>query len=114
MAHPVKDEALDSILHAVKSFTDIIKARGGKIIFTRTPSSGSYLLSEQKSFPRENYWEKLIQATGCKGIYYADYQELAYLVCPENSHLQPRDARVFTKTLAQVIKNDPGLNMSSR
>ena len=43
----------DSIFSTIKHDVDNIKARGGQVLFVRTPSSGAYLMGEKMGFPRE-------------------------------------------------------------
>ena len=95
---------LDSIITTVKINVDKIKARGGQIIFVRTPSSGPYLAGERIGFPREKYWDKLLEATRCPGIHFEDYPPIAHFQCPELSHLKPTDAIVYTKNLIQILE----------
>ncbi|MBA3673714.1 MAG: hypothetical protein H0W75_01945 [Chitinophagaceae bacterium] len=95
---------VDSILSTVKKSIDKIKARGGNIIFVRTPVSGSLVEQEKKSFPREIYWDRLLAITGCPGIHYQDYSAIANFQCPEFSHLKYSDAIIYTKNLIQIIE----------
>ena len=98
----------DSILATIKKDCDKIKARGGQIIFVRTPSSGPFLMGEKMGFPREKYWDRLLGVTNCPGIYFEDYPAIAHFVCPEFSHLNPSDAIVFTKNLIKILQAEKG------
>jgi len=102
-APPMPPEELDAIFQSVKNATDKIKARGGEVLFVRTPSSGPALMGETMGFPREKYWERLLTVTGCPGIHFADHPEIAHFVCPEDSHLSPQDAVTFTQHFANLI-----------
>ena len=101
---PVSGKALDAIIASVKHDVDKIRARGGDVAFLRTPSSGPFFMGENMGYPRAKYWDKLISATGCKGIYFTDYPALASLVCPEFSHLKPSDAVLYTKGMVAALK----------
>jgi hypothetical protein len=90
-------DKLDAIFNSVKMDVDKIKARGGQVLFVRTPSSGFYREMELKGYPRAEYWDRLLALTGCKGIYFKDYPATANFVCPEWSHLSPADAVSYTK-----------------
>jgi hypothetical protein len=105
---PVSGSALDSILNSVKFLVDKIEARGGEVIFVRTPSSGPVLKGEMKRFPRAEYWDRLLTVTGCKGIHFADYPAIANFDCPEWSHLSPDQAVIFTTQLIKIIQEDIG------
>ena len=102
---PASGAKLDSILDRVKIAVEKIKARGGQVLFLRTPSSGDkYLAGENMAFPREKYWERILAITGCPGIHFADYPAIAHFVCPENSHLSLSDGTVFTKNLINILQ----------
>lgn len=94
----------DSIITTVKNDVDKIRARGGQVIFVRTPSSGPYLMGERMAFPREKYWDKLLAVTNCPGIHFEDYPAIAHFQCPEFSHLKPSDAIVWTKNLVAILE----------
>ena len=101
---PVSGTKLDSILNVIKISVDKIQARGGQVLFVRTPSSGAYLMGENMGFPREKYWERILTVTKCPGIHFADYPAIAHFVCPEFSHLSQADAIVFTKNFIQILE----------
>ena len=102
---PASGAKLDSILNQVKLAVDKIKARGGDVLFVRTPSSGPYYsMGESKAFPREKYWDRLLDTTKCPGIHFKDYPAIADFICPEFSHLSQPDAVVFTKHFIEILK----------
>ena len=103
---PVKGKALLDIMQSVKNDIDKIRARGGDVLFVRTPSSGPFFMGESKGYPRTVYFDKLLQFTGCKGIFFTDYPALNHFVCPEFSHLTPSDAILYTKGLIDILKTD--------
>jgi hypothetical protein len=105
-APPVTGKALDSILLSVKHDIDRIRARGGEVVFLRTPSSGPFLMGENKGYPRNKYWDKLLTVTQCKGIHFNDYTVLNKLVCPEFSHLNRHDAVIYTKYIIDILKKE--------
>ena len=90
-------------------FTDIdqavtdIRARGGKVIFIREPSSGPLLDLEDTLTPRGAVWDRIITETGAPGIYFQDYPALAHFTCPEWSHLSADDSVAYTKALAPLL-----------
>jgi hypothetical protein len=105
---PISGAPLDSILSVVKTDVDKIKARGGKILFVRTPSSGGYSMAEKMGFPREKYWNRLLATTNCPGIHYSDHQSLNHFICPEDSHLSLSQAKDFTMGFIKILKDDIG------
>ncbi|MEO6734655.1 MAG: hypothetical protein ABIN01_25765 [Ferruginibacter sp.] len=102
---PVTNAAIDGIIASVKTACDKIRARGGQVIFVRTPSSGPLLAMERMAFPREKFWNKLLAATGCQGIHFEDYPPIAKFECPEFSHLSVPQAVSFTKTFISILKD---------
>ena len=99
---PVSGEPLTAIFAQVKSSVDKIKSRGGKVIFVRTPSSGVMGEGEKKFFPRNVYWEPMLNYVNADGIHFLDYNETKDLICPEWSHLSRKQARGYTSHLASV------------
>lgn len=105
---PMHGKQLDSLINVVKVAIFKIKARGGEVFFTRTPSSGPYFIGEQMGYPRDKYWGKLLSETKCAGMHFLDYSVTKNLVCPEWSHLAPTEAVVFTKELIRVLRQEKG------
>jgi hypothetical protein len=102
---PMSDAAIDGIMMSVKAACDKIRARGGQIIFVRTPSSGPLLAMERMAFPREKFWNRLLAVTGCQGIHFEDYPPIAKFECPEFSHLSVTQAVSFTKAFITILEN---------
>ncbi len=95
---------VDSLIIVIKKDCDKIKARGGKLLFVKIPSSGPMRFGENMAFPRDKYWDKLLATTECQGIHFADYPTLSHFECPELSHLSPPDAISFTKTIIKIMQ----------
>ncbi|MEO1033289.1 MAG: hypothetical protein AAFX55_18015 [Bacteroidota bacterium] len=82
-------------------------ARGGKIIFVRSPSSGGFLERETKFLPRERFFDSLVSVVKAPAYHYADYKQLnAISCCPEWSHLSAENADSFTRALVKLLQND--------
>lgn len=105
---PASPAKTDSMIATIHKDIEQIKQRGGQVIFVRTPSSGPYWEGEQRGFPRVKYWDKLLAATGVKGIHFKDYPAIDHFVCPEFSHLKQVDAVVFTQNLAKILEQEQG------
>jgi len=102
--HGAGGDTLQKIFTEVQTAVAKIKARGGKVIFTRTPSSGGYWSTEPLQYPRAEYYDKLPAITNCDGIYFKDYPDMKDFICPEWSHLTPADAVLYTKALIGHLK----------
>ena len=105
---PPSGGKLDTMFMNVKTAVDKIKARGGQVIFVRTPSSGPFLMGEKMGFPREKYWDQLLKTSGCAGIHFADYPLIDHFQCPEFSHLSMPDAILFTKEFIRILNQEKG------
>ncbi len=106
---PASGTKLDSILNIVKNAADKITARGGQVLFVRTPSSGPYYhMGESKAFARERYWDRILSITKLPGIHFADYPAISNFTCPEFSHLSQTDATVFTKEFIRILNQEKG------
>jgi hypothetical protein len=103
-SEPIQGDTLEHFFQQLKNAMDKIRSRGGKIMMIRPPSTGSVLARETKSYPRDQYWDRLLKFTGIDGIYYTDYPEMASLTCPEESHLSPSDAARYTNSLIKILQ----------
>lgn len=99
----VTGDTLTNILKAVKTSTDKIKERGGKVVFVRCPSTGPVWQAEQIAFPRNEFWDALLRFTECDGIHFKDNPAIENYNCPEWSHLTPADAIPFTESLVDIL-----------
>jgi hypothetical protein len=102
--HGITGDTLQKIFTEAQTAVNKIKARGGKVVFVRTPSSGVYWENEPISHPRGEYYDKLLSITGCSGIHFMDYPELKNFNCPEWSHLTHGDAILYTKGLIKILE----------
>lgn len=94
---------LEALLAHVASLVERIRARGGEVVFVRMVSSGSVRNIEDTRYPRERYWDRLLQRTGGKGITFEDVPALSRFECPEGSHLDYRSAPEYTRLLAREL-----------
>lgn len=108
LAPPTPPEAYEAIFKSVKDQVNKIKARGGEVVFVRTPSSGAYLQGENMAYPRANFWERLLKETNCPGIHFMDYPAINHFECPELSHLSQSDSRLFTKEFFRLLSQQKG------
>lgn len=92
-------KAIDEIARNVRK----IRARGGDVAVVRYPFEGDYMELEGTYFPREKFWDRMIEETGCAGVNFEDYSELQGYDLPEWSHLAPREAERFTATLVPIL-----------
>ncbi|MVM28462.1 hypothetical protein GO755_00355 [Spirosoma sp. HMF4905] len=102
---------LVDILAQTKRSVEQIRARGGQVLFIRTPSDGPIYAGEKQTYPRAQYWDRLLAYTQTPGIYFSDYPALTRFTCPEWSHLAPKDAARFTQDLIPIIEQKMGWSL---
>jgi hypothetical protein len=102
-------EAIEKRFHDTVAAAEKLRARGGKIVFVRLPVSGGLKALEDKTTPRNQTWDPLLQATGAPGIYFEDFPELAGFNCPEWSHLSAGDSVEFSKRLVPHLRAALGM-----
>jgi len=102
--HGVTRDTLQKIFDEVKTAVAKIKARGGNVIFTRTPSSGGYWANEPLQHPRAEYYDQLPAITHCGSVHFKDYPDTKDFICPEWSHLSRPEAEQYTKALIGHLK----------
>jgi len=74
-------------------------------VFLRLPSSGSRLRLEEAAFPSETYFNSLALATAAGWIDFRDLPDHDDFVCPDDSHLSPEAAGIFTKSLLVELRH---------
>lgn len=107
-ASPIKGDTLHAFLKQTKKAIDKIRARGGTVVFVRPPSDGPYIEMEQRLYPRQKYWDYLLEYTNTPGIHYADYSGTANLICAEWSHLTLQGAATYTIQLVKILQEEKG------
>jgi len=105
LAPPFGGEGLDHLIASVSEDVKKIRDRGGRVLFVRLPSSGKLREIERELWPREAYWDRLLEETGAEGVHFEDYPQLNQFDCPEWSHLTRGDAVIFTRNLISVLKD---------
>jgi hypothetical protein len=102
---PPTDEAVIARVCAdVRNSVEMIRARGGDVVFIRPPSTGAYYEREQRNTPRARTWDRLLLEAGVFGIHFEDYAEMRDLEPPELSHLTREDAARFTRAYVEVLR----------
>lgn len=98
-------EGWEGNLRRIKQSVASIQARGGKVIFSRLPSTGGVYALESQQKSRAEIWDRILKETGAPGVYFEDYPELTGFTCPEWSHLNAEDATDYTRRFARILKS---------
>ena len=89
-----------------KTAVDRIEGRGGKVVFVHLPSDGRLKKLVDEHFPRKQYFDRLVNVTGCLGIHYLDHPELRDIKPVEESHLSKADGILFTQKLIDILRRE--------
>ncbi len=111
-AHGRKPEPaeLEALLERVSAQVARIRSRGGEVVFVRMVTSGAVRSIEDARYPRARYWDRLLQRTGSQGISFEDSPALARFECPEDAHLDAREAPEYTRQLGlELMRQAPGV-----
>lgn len=101
-------EAADAerIVEQTNKHVQMIRARGGEVVFVRAPSAGLYLESERQGQPRARTWDRLIAVTGAYGIHFEDHAAMQGLEVVEWSHLSADSQLKFTRAYVELLMRD--------
>ena len=104
---PSPEEAerqLREVFQEVRANVETIRARGGEVVFIRCPSRDKFRAAEAGGFPRERFWDVLLQETDAVGVHFEDYPELQDVRVPEWSHISASDKGRFTTAVVEILR----------
>jgi hypothetical protein len=101
-ASPPSPEAMAKLMALLKAWVAAIEGRGGQVVFVRMVASSPVLEVEDQLFPRERYFQALVDA-GFHALEFRDIPGVAAVVCPEGSHLDATGAAVFSRRLGEEL-----------
>lgn len=96
----------ERIVEETRRHVELIRARGGEVVFVRAPSAGLYLESERQGQPRARTWDRLLAVTSAYGIHFEDHASMQGLEVPEWSHLSPDSQPRFTRAYVELLMRD--------
>jgi len=104
---PAPDQWLAELDDVVKDIR-AIRARGGRVLFFCSATSGAHLMADQQGYPRAQYWDRfareIVVPNGARAIYALDIPAISALRLPDSSHIDQRDRAAFTATIADLLK----------
>ncbi len=83
----------------IETYVNKIQNRGGRVVFVRFPTSDEHLELDEKYFPKKYYWDRFSKVISATTVHFQDIPEMRNFHCPDTSHLDKRDAPLFTKAL---------------
>ncbi len=90
----------------LRKYSEMIRNRGGVVLFIRYPTSDALFERENELFPRNEFWDYFGDNVGAPCIYFADYPELSKFKLPETSHLDQRDVSEFTESIISILEKE--------
>lgn len=93
-----------AVAERIKSSTKRIESRGGTVILINFPLNGEIKDLNEKYFPKKDFWDVLVRESAVKTIDYADFPPLASIETLDNTHLDGRNATIFTRELFKIIE----------
>jgi len=99
-------DSVEVILNHYASLVKEFKEKGGRVAFIQPPVTGKYLHYEPILFPRDKYWDALLEKSEVKGYCYEDYPEMKAMRPPEWSHLNRKEADQYTRKLVSLLQQD--------
>ena len=101
-----KPEQWLSDLKPVKEWVEDIKSRGGDVVFYNPPVYGRQITLSNKGYPRSLYWDAFINEMNIKGVLSEDIPGMDEFVLPDESHIDYRDKKRYTKLLFDNLKKE--------
>jgi len=105
MAGRISDEAFERSLSLVREAASTMRSRGGRLILVRFPLSGNLRARHEHFLPKSRYWDRIGPETGAETLYWTDIPGIPDFNCRDGSHLDYRDAPVFTDYLLTELQH---------
>jgi hypothetical protein len=96
-------DALAKDIEAINVMVRKLQMRGGQVVFLRAPSTGERWRLEDRFHPKKTNWERFAASTEAICIHFRDVPGIAGLSCPDESHLDYRDAPELTRALVREL-----------
>ena len=90
-------------LPGLADMTRAIQARGGRVIYVTYPTSGYVRMTDDKFFPRAQFWDRFTAAVDAPHLNFEDVPALRSLYCPDGSHLDMHMRARFTHALVAAL-----------
>jgi hypothetical protein len=89
----------------VVDMAEQITGRGGSVVFIHFPMGPGFWRGRQAEYPKDRFWDRLDINTSIEMIHFLDVETLQAFKCPDQSHLDFRDAPLFTRTLLEEMEH---------
>lgn len=103
LGRPATPDEVAGIVTRLDAAASRIRERGGEVVFITMPACGPRRAVEEARYPEAEFWDRLVAGTSARTINAAEDVRLNDFPCYDGSHLDRRDAAVFTRNLLDVL-----------
>ncbi len=101
----VVTEAHIKLMDKVAANVDMIRSRGGEVIFVYLPCRGTIKVTELEKYPRNLFYDAIVNKTRAISIYSEDYPSLArFKPKVDYNHLDNIQSIEFTREFVIILK----------
>jgi hypothetical protein len=94
---------LDALIARLNAALATLRSHHGRAVFVSMPTAGAMAETENRLFPREEYWDVFAKGIEAPAINCRDEAELAKFVPPDGSHLTSAQTVEFNHALGHVL-----------
>lgn len=91
-------------LETVNDWVRSIQARGGEVIFYRTPTQGKLRQLASQLYPRDRYWDRFAAATPAHTLMLRDVPAINRIPLPDGSHVDMHDKDDYTRAILAAFR----------
>jgi hypothetical protein len=89
----------------LQNHINAIQSRGGKVMLLRFPTDGGHWQLDEAYYPRKQFWDVMIEMLDqVTTIHFKDDAILSSFTLPDTSHIDEKDAKIFTARLIELFK----------
>ena len=94
----------------IKQYIDAIQARGGQVVLLRFPTDDGHWALDEQYYPRKVFWDEMVKSLpNVLAIHFHDDEILSSFTLPDSSHLDEKDAKLFTIRLIEILQSKDSL-----
>jgi hypothetical protein len=86
-----------------RPWIEMIRRRGGQVVFVRTPEAASLRAIEEQAFPRAENWDRVSGQAGAPTLHGDEFANVAELAMPDGVHLDVTAKAAFTSELLDML-----------
>jgi hypothetical protein len=96
-------KGLDALIARLNAALEKLRSHHARAVFVAMPTAGAMAETENRLFPREEYWDVFAKGIEAPALNCRDEADLAEFVPPDGSHLTSGQAVEFSHALGRVL-----------